>query len=78
MPDVFENFRKFFVKIYHLFPVKIHSAPGLSWEAALKKTELKLELLTHIDILLTIEKGIRRRVCHAVYQYGKASNKYMK
>ena len=31
-------------KIYRLDPVKVPSAPGLTWEAALKKTEVKLEL----------------------------------
>ena len=32
------------LKIFHLDPVKSLSAPGLAWQAALKKTEVKLEL----------------------------------
>ena len=40
--DVFENLRKKCWKIYHLDPAKSLSAPGLAWEAALKKTEVKL------------------------------------
>ena len=56
--DVFENFRKMCLKIYHLDPAKFFSAPGLAWQAALKKTEVKLELLTHIDMLLMVEKAI--------------------
>ena len=52
------------------------SAPGLAWQAALKKTEVKLELLTDIDMLLMVEKGIRRGICHAIHRYAKA-NKYM-
>ena len=28
--DVFENFRKMFLKIYHLDPVKFVSAPGIA------------------------------------------------
>ena len=46
--------------------------------AALKKTEVKLELLTDIDMLLMVEKGIRERICNAIHQYAKANNKYMK
>ena len=64
--DVFENFRKIGLKIYHLDSVKIFSDPGLAWQAALKKTEVKLELLTDIDMLLMVEKSIRRGVCHAI------------
>ena len=39
LADVFENFRKMCLKIYHLDPVKVFSAPELAWEAAFKKTE---------------------------------------
>ena len=66
------------LKIYHLDPVKFLSVPGLAWQAALRKTELKLELLTDIDMLVMVERGIRGRICHAIYQYAKAYNKYMK
>ena len=59
MDHVFEKFRKILLKIYRLDPVKFLSASGLAWQAALKKTEVKLELLTDIDMLLTVEKGIR-------------------
>ena len=51
LADVFENFRKMCLKVYHLDPVKFLSAPGLAWQAALKRTEVKLELLTNIDML---------------------------
>ena len=59
MADVFKNFRKMCLKIYHLNLVKFLSAPASAWQAALKKTEVKLELLTDIDMPLMIEKGIR-------------------
>ena len=42
-----------------------------------KKTEVKLELLTDIDMLLTVEKEIRLGICHAIHRYKKANNKYM-
>ena len=73
--DVFENFRKMCLKVYHLDPVKCLSVPGLAWQA-LKK--VKLELLADIDMLLMVEKSIRGGICHAVYWYAKANKKYMK
>ena len=45
----FENFGKMYLEIYELNPLKFLSTPGLAWQAALKKTEVKLELLTDID-----------------------------
>ena len=66
------------LKNYHLDPVKFLSAPELAWQAVLKKTEVKAELLTVIDMLLMVEKGIRGGICHAIHQYTKANNKYMK
>ena len=59
LADVFKNFRKMWLKFFPLDPAKLLSAPGLGWEAALKNTELKLELLTNIDMLLKVEKVIR-------------------
>ena len=69
---------KMCLKIYFLDPVKFLSAPGLAWQASLKRTEVKLELLNDIDMLLMVEKGIRGRICHAFHRYVKANNKYMK
>ena len=74
LDDVFENFIKLCLKIYHLDPVKILSAPGLSWQAVLKD----LELLTDIYMLLMTKKGIKGGICHAIHWYAKANNKYRK
>ena len=78
LADVFEHFRNMCIKVYELDPAHILSAPGLAWQACLKKTEVKLELLTDVDMLLMVEKGIRGEICHAIYRYAKANNKYMK
>ena len=43
-----------------------------------KKTNVKLELLTDYDMLLMVEEGIRRGICHSIHRYAKANNKYMK
>ena len=72
--DVFENFRNMRIKIFELDPTKFLAAPGLAWQAALKKTKVKLDLLTDIDILM-VEKDIRVGICHSFYQYAKANKK---
>ena len=53
------------VEIYELDPVKCISAPDLAWLAALKKTQVELDLITDIDMLLMIEKDIRGAICNA-------------
>ena len=59
LANVFENFRKMRLKIYELDPVRFTSAPGLAWQTAFKKKEVKLELLTDVDMLLMVEKGLK-------------------
>ena len=65
LADVFENFRNMCFKIYKFDPVKFLSATGLALQAALKKTKVKLDLLTDIDMLLILEKGIRGGIWHS-------------
>ena len=78
LADIFENFRIMRLKMYELVPAKFLSAPGLAWQAALKKKKVKLDLLTDIDMLLMAEKNIRGRISHFIYRYAKSNNKYMK
>ena len=59
LADVFENFRNMCLKMYELDPTRFLPAPGLAWQATLKKTKVKLDLLTNINMLLMVEKGIR-------------------
>ena len=67
LADVFENFRNICCKIYELDPAKFLSAPGLAWQAALKKTKVKLDLSSDVNVLLIVEKGIRGGICHSLY-----------
>ena len=78
LADAFENFRSKCIEIYKLDPAHFLSALGLAWQTCLKSTRVKLELLTDIDMLLIVEKGIRDGICHSVHKYAKANNKYMK
>ena len=76
--DVFGNFRNKWIEIYELDPAYCLSATGLAWQAFLKKTEVELELLTNIDILLMTEKRIQGEICHPIHRYAKTNNTYWK
>ena len=62
-----------YLKIYDLDSACFLTASGLAWQAALKKTKVKLDFLTDINILLMVEKGIRGGMCYSIYKYGKAN-----
>ena len=66
------------IEIYEFPSVHFLSALELAWQACLKKTEVELELLSDIDMLLMVEKVIRGWICHAIRRYAKTNNEYMK
>ena len=78
LTDVFENFRKTCLEYYELDPAHYFTAPGLSWDAMLKMTSVKLDLISDVDMHLFVEKGMRGGVSYIANRYGKANNKYMK
>ena len=78
LADVFESFRKTYLQHYKLDPCHYFTSPGLSWDAMLKMTNIKLELMTDVDMFQFIEKGMRGGVSYIANRYGKANNKYMK
>ena len=70
-------FKDICLEIYELHPAKFLAAPWLAWQAVLKKTNIKLHLITDIDMLLMIE-NVREGIRYYIYWYAKANNKYMK
>ena len=78
LADIFENFRDVCNENYELGPAWYYISPGRSWDALLKKTEIKLDLLSHADKILFVENGIRGGVCMISKRYGEGNNKYMK
>ena len=77
LADVFENYCDLCLKNYELDPAWYYTAPGLAWDAALKKTKVELELLADREMLDIFGKGIRGGVSSIMHRYSKANNKYM-
>ena len=78
LSDVFENFRKTCFKYYKLDPCHYFTSPGLTWDAMLKMTDIRLDLISNVDMYQFIEKGMRGGISYVVNRYGKANNKYIK
>ena len=78
LADVFESFKDKCIEIYDPDPAHFLSAPGLAWQACIKKTGVELKLLTDNNMLVMFGEGIRGGVFQGIYRYAKANNKYMK
>ena len=77
LADVFEKFTETCLKFYGLDPCHYFSFPGLSWDAMLKMTGVKLEKISDNEKYLFFEKGLRRGLSYIAKRYAKANNKYM-
>ena len=78
LADALENFQNMSLKIYELDSARFLNSPELAWQGALKKTEIKWNLLTDIDMLLLVKKSIRGGISHAIYLYAKPMKDYDK
>ena len=78
LAGVFEEFRNVCLQHYKLDPAWYYTTPALAWDACLKESKVKLELLHDQNMLLLVEKGIRGGVSMISTRYGRANDKYMK
>ncbi|XP_074042580.1 uncharacterized protein [Leptinotarsa decemlineata] len=77
LADVFENFRQKSMATYGLDPAWYYTMPGYTWDAMLKYTKCKLQILKDIDMIMFVEKGIRGGISVCSNRYSEANNKYM-
>ncbi|CAS00298.1 Protein CBG25936 [Caenorhabditis briggsae] len=76
LADVFENFRNLSLDKYGLDPCWYYTSPGLSWDAMLKYTKVRLDTINDTEKFFMIEDGIRGGIVNAIKRYTKANNKY--
>jgi len=76
LADIFQNFRDVCLEHYQLDPAWYYTAPGLSWDAMMKTTKIKLELLSDVDMLRIVQQGVRGGITAVPKKFAEANNKY--
>ena len=76
LASVFEQFRNFSMAMYELDPAHFLTSPGLAWQAMLKMTKVKLELITDVDQYMFIESGIRGGLTFIGKRFAKANHEH--
>ena len=77
LADVFEKFIDTCLKYHEIDLCHYFSAPGLSWDAMLKMTGVKLEKISDTDQFLFIEKGTTGGISYIAKRYAKANKRYL-
>src|SRR5436190_11816271 len=77
LAEVFETFKELSLRDYGIDHCHVFSLPGLTWQAALKFTNEKIDLIRNSTMHLFIEEAIRGGVSMISTKYSKANNKYM-
>ena len=78
LADIFENFREQYHHTYGLDPAHFVSFRSSSWDAMLNMTGVRLDLLTDVDMLNFIERGMRGGISTITHRHAVANNKHMK
>ena len=79
LTDIMTEFRRVCKKVYGLDALHYYTAPGLAWDAMLKFTKIKLDLISDPDMYQMIDKeGIRGGISSIMKRYAKANHKYLK
>ena len=78
LADVMNEFRKTCKRAYGLEAFHYYTSPGLAWDAMLKYTKVKLDLISDPDMFHMMEKGIRGGVSSIMKRYSEANHKYLK
>ena len=72
LSDVYEKCISLCLENYGLDPSHYFNSPGLSWDAMLKMTGVKLEKINNINVHLFLEKGMSGGVSYISKRYSKS------
>ncbi len=79
LADIMTEFRKICKRAYGLDALHYYTSPGLAWDAMLKFTKIKLDLISDPDMYQMIEReGIRGGISSIMKRYAKANHKNLK
>jgi hypothetical protein len=76
LADFFEKFRRLCLESYGLDALHYYTVPGMAWDAALKMTEIELDLIGDEEIYTFLERSIRGGISQISKRIGKANNTY--
>jgi len=77
LADIFENFRDSCAASYEIDPAYYYTRSGFTWDAMLKHTRVNFELLTDIDMVMFVERGICGGLSQCSNTYARVNNTYM-
>ncbi|RLU16289.1 hypothetical protein DMN91_012049, partial [Ooceraea biroi] len=76
LADVFQNFRETCIRSYGLDPAHYYTLPGYTWDAMLLHTGIEFELLTDVDMVQFVERGVRGGLSQCSHRYARANNRH--
>ena len=79
LADIFENFHNSYITSYRFDLAHYYSLPSFTWDAMLKHTRIRFELFTDIDLVVFIERDMKRpqSMFRHAKTYAQNNNKYM-
>ncbi|XP_039291063.1 uncharacterized protein LOC120352839 [Nilaparvata lugens] len=76
LADIMESFRNISLETFKLDPAHYFTLPGFSFDAMLKYTKIKLELLTDYSMYAFFHSSIRGGIVTCVHRHAVANNHY--
>ena len=77
LADVFESYRETCLQSYELDPAHYYTAPGMSWDAFLKRSNIEIDLFSEQPMFDFVERGLRGGLSMACHQQARANNPYL-
>ena len=77
LADVFNQYRQECWENFQLDPLHFYTAPGLTWQAALRMTKVKLQLLREVEMYQFVESAIRGGTSLITKRWVLARNKHL-